>query len=114
MQDIPNRIADVLLELEANLRISGKWEKEQPSESDLTSAEPFCMDTLSFEQWLQWIFLPRMKNTLEETKPLPAKSGILVYAQECLGKGDPSTLGLLQLIKRFDELILLQSSVKRH
>ncbi len=114
MHDIPNRIADVLLEVEANLRISGKWENNQPSERALTSIEPFCMDTLSFEQWLQWIFLPRMKDTLEETRPLPAKSGILIYAKECLVKEDPSTVSLLQLIKRFDELITIQSSVKRH
>ena len=53
MHDIPDRIADVLLQVEAALRTGGKWEAHQPSEAALGSPVPFCMDTLSFEQWLQ-------------------------------------------------------------
>ena len=114
MHDIPNRIADVLLEVEASLRIHGKWDEDKPAASKLNSQIPFCMDTLRFEQWLQWIFLPRMKDTIEETKPLPAKSGIFEYAEDCLHKNDPSTNKLLKLLKRFDDLITIQSSVPRH
>lgn len=114
MHDIPNRIADILLEVEATLRTHGKWDEESPTSHALASAQPFCMDTLSFEQWLQWVFLPRMRSTLEQTGPLPDKSGIFAYAEEYLLKNDPSTNYLLSLIKRFDDLITLQSSAKRH
>ena len=114
MHDIPNRIADVLLEVEATLRTNGKWDENSPDSNALASKQPFCLDTLEFEQWLQWIFLPRMKTTLEETKPLPAKSSIFVYAHECLQKNDPSTGSLLKLIKTFDELIKIQSSARLH
>ncbi|MFB3116783.1 MAG: YqcC family protein [Gammaproteobacteria bacterium] len=114
MHDIQNRIADVLLEVEATLRINGKWDETRPSSSELASEQPFCMDTLAFEQWLQWVFLPRMKNDLEKTKPLPATSSIFVYAQECLHKNDPHTGSLLELIKIFDELIKIQSKVRLH
>ena len=114
MHDIPDRIADVLLEVEATLRINGKWDEISPDSNALASKQPFCMDTLEFEQWLQWIFLPRMKTTLEETEPLPAKSSIFVYAHECLHKNDPSTGSLLKLIKIFDDLIKIQSSAKLH
>ncbi len=114
MHDIPERIADVLLEVEANLRTSGKWEQKQPPESALASAEPFCIDSLKFEQWLQWIFLPRMKQILEEQKPLPAKSGIYMYADVILRRKDVSTNNLLTLIKRFDDLITIQSAARRH
>ena len=111
----PHRIADVLLEVDAVLRTHDKWGESQPNVSVFTSKQPFCiMDTLSFEQWLQWVFLRRMKHTLEHSKPLPAKSGIYVYAEECLRKNDPSTTNLLTLIKRFDDLISIQSSIKRH
>ena len=114
MHDIPNRIADVLLEVEATLRINGKWDESSPDSNALASKQPFCLDTLEFEQWLQWIFLPRMKTTLEEIKPLPAKSSIFVYAHECLHKNDPSTDSLLKLIKSFDDLIKIQAGVVRH
>ena len=114
MHDIPGRIADVLLEVEANLRSSGKWEQKPPDSGDLGSVQPFCIDTLRFEQWLQWIFLPRMKRIIEQQKPLPARSGIYVYAHESLRTSDFSSGSLLKLIKRFDELIAIQSAARRH
>lgn len=114
MHDIPNRIADVLLEVEASLRTCGKWDKSRPAANDLNSTIPFCMDTLKFEQWLQWIFLPRMKDTIEKTKPLPSQSGIFEYAEECLHKDDPATNALLTQLKRFDDLISIQAGVLRH
>lgn len=114
MHDIPERIADVLLEVESTLRTQGKWEQSQPTHKDLASSIPFCMDTLKFEQWLQWVFLPRMKKTIEQIKPLPEKSDIFAYAREYFHKDDPSSDSLLALIKRFDDLINLQSSIKRH
>ncbi len=114
MYDIPQRIADVILEVEANLRTRGKWEKCQPSVSALASDQPFCLDTLKFEQWLQWIFLPRMKYVLEETRPLPARSGIYEYAQDCVPRKDPRASNLLRLIKKFDDLIRIQSGAGWH
>ena len=112
MHDVPNRIADVLLEVEAILRTNGKWDETSPSNDELASEQPFCMDTLAFEQWLQWVLLPRMKITLEEMKPLPAKSSIFVCAKERLKKNDPSRGRLLKLIKTFDELIKTQSKAR--
>jgi len=114
MHDIPSRIADVLLEIESILRAHGLWDNNQPAVNALSSREPFCLDTLRFEQWLQWIFLPRMKQILELGKPLPRKSGIHVYAQEYLQKEDPPTSRLLLHIKRFDDLITIQSAAIRH
>jgi uncharacterized protein YqcC (DUF446 family) len=114
MHDIPDRIADVLLQVEAALRTGGKWEAHQPPEAALGSPVPFCMDTLSFEQWLHWVFLPRMKRILEQRRPLPRKSGILPYAHEYLDKNDPATDALLRQIRRFDELIAIQSAAIRH
>lgn len=114
MHDIPDRIADILLQVEATLRSSGQWDSYKPEYSALSSTQPFCLDTLRFEQWLQWVFLPRMKHTLENTRPLPEKSGIFVYALEYLRKDDPSTNSLLTLMKHFDELISIQSGAARH
>jgi uncharacterized protein YqcC (DUF446 family) len=113
MHDIHSRIADVLLEVEASLRLHGKWDEYEPNSNDLSSTFPFCMDALKFEQWLQWIFLPKMKATIEQTKPLPEQSAIFEYAEECLQKNDPSTDSLLKLLKIFDDLISIQAGVLR-
>ena len=41
------------------------WEKVSPSAAALASDEPFCIDTLTFPQWLQFIFLPTLYRMLE-------------------------------------------------
>lgn len=114
MHDIPHRIAAVLLEVEASLRATGKWGSEKPPASALASAEPFCFDTLSLEQWLQWIFIPRMKHILEHRQPLPKQSAIFEYAQACVPTGDPRAVSLLAQIRRFDELIAIQSGTRKY
>lgn len=114
MHDIPSRIADVLLQVEANLRVTGQWERHRPPPHALRSELPFCMDTLRFEQWLQWIFLPRMKAILEQRQPLPGKSDIHAYAEEALPRNSVPASKLLELVKRFDDLISIQAAAGHH
>ena len=75
-------LADQLLLIERELRVLGMWSSEAPSAEALASQQPFCVDTLDFEAWLQWLFLPRMKQLLEMAGPLPAASGIRPMAEE--------------------------------
>ena len=48
MSNTDHRIADLLLEMEAELRRLGLWETEAPTLESLSSQEPFCIDTLTF------------------------------------------------------------------
>ena len=101
------KIADQLLLIERELRTQGWWGEVEPSVEALSSVEPFSVDTLDFEQWLQWIFLPRMKMIHEQDLPLPNASGIqemaeMVFAQRNLGGKDRQ---LQVLLKEFDLLI---------
>lgn len=105
MPDTPQVIADVILDVEANLRAQGKWVQNQPPAGAMSSQWPFCADTLGLEQWLQWVFLPRLKRILEGQQPLPPESGIYEYAREALPAPDTADKRLLMLLKRFDELI---------
>jgi len=102
------KIADQLLLIERELRLQGLWDDTPPSAEALASVEPFAVDTLEFEQWLQWIFLPRMKMILEQDLPLPSASGIqemaeVVFAGRSMQGRD---LQLQILLKEFDQLIV--------
>lgn len=98
-------IADELLLIERALRQAGEWAQTPPSAEALASVEPFCVDTLGFEQWLQWIFLPRMKVILEQGLALPNASGILAMA-EMVYMHRPGEGGeLMASLRRFDSLI---------
>lgn len=98
-------LADQLLLIERELRVLDLWASSPPDAGALASQEPFCVDTLSFEQWLQWIFLPRMKTILEQGEALPTVSGILAMA-EMVYRGKPQRMaGLLRALEAFDALI---------
>nr|WP_262923658.1 MULTISPECIES: YqcC family protein [Pseudomonas] len=98
-------IADHLLLIERELQVQGWWSAEPPSEQALASVAPFAVDTMSFEQWLQWIFLPRMKFILEHGDPLPNASGILVMAETVFVDRPQESRELRRLLAAFDQLI---------
>jgi uncharacterized protein YqcC (DUF446 family) len=99
------QIAEQLLLIERELRVLGLWKAVPPSDEDLSSREPFCVDTLDFDQWLQWIFLPRMKTILEQDLALPNASGILEMAEMVYASRLGEIRTLLSLLAQFDQLI---------
>jgi uncharacterized protein YqcC (DUF446 family) len=106
MQHSPaHRLADLLLALEAEMRRIGLWESAAPPAAALRSTAPFCYDTLAFEQWLQWVLLPRMKELLENDGYWPARCDIFPLAEQAFAEQETDTDVLLLLIRRLDELI---------
>ena len=98
-------IAEVLIDIEAQLRQLGQWDKVPPGAAALASDEPFCVDTLTLPQWLQFIFLPTLYRMIEEGETLPARSGIAPMAQEYFrGTGLRST-ELEAALQRIDDLL---------
>jgi uncharacterized protein YqcC (DUF446 family) len=98
-------VAEQLLLIERELRLLGWWEAQAPSGQALASQQPFCVDTLAFEQWLQWIFLPRMKQMLEAGAALPSVSGIQPMAEQVYGGQAKKARVLIKLLGEFDQLI---------
>ena len=67
----------LLVELENELRALGWWESQAPAAQALQSQQPFCVDTLEFSQWLQWVFIPRMQSIVLTQQPLPKQCEFL-------------------------------------
>lgn len=98
-------VAEHLLLIERELRQQGWWQAEPPSAEALAGVEPFSVDTLDFDQWLQWVFLPRMKMIIEQDLPLPNASGILAMAEMVYADRAEQSRGLRASLAHFDELI---------
>jgi len=98
------QMADLVLAIEAELRHLDLWETTSPPEHALQSTVPFCFDTLEFTQWLQWVFLPKLRELLETGAELPSNSNIIALAEEVLKPLEQDTRKLFALIQRFDEL----------
>ena len=101
--------ADQLLLIERQLRQLGLWAQQAPSAEALASQQPFCVDSLAFEEWLQWIFLPRLKSLLEANAPLPTASGIAAMAEQVFVGRALEVKGLIAALEEFDRLIGLGS-----
>jgi len=99
-------IAEQLLLIERELRLQGWWDAESPGAEALSSVEPFSVDKLDFHQWLQWVFLVKMKQILEQDLPLPNASGILEMAEMVYADRPQESLGLRDALKKFDQLIV--------
>ncbi|NVK21273.1 MAG: YqcC family protein [Kangiellaceae bacterium] len=79
------------------------WSVHKPSEQALASTMPFAVDTLSLEQWLQFIFLPRMREMLDNEQLPPGPAQIAPIAEEVFKKDDDKH-ELIKLMKKFDEI----------
>ncbi|WP_428820657.1 YqcC family protein [Microbulbifer sp. MCCC 1A16149] len=103
MKSIYPDIATLLLELEAEMRAVELWDAEPPSEEALASTQPFCVDTLTLPQWLQFVFLPRMSQLVELEQPLPGKCGIAPMAEEYFRGTDLPIAGLTRKLLDIDK-----------
>ena len=98
-------IAELLIDIEAELRQLGLWDRLPPSPEALASDQPFSIDTLTLPQWLQFIFLPTIYRMLEEGQPLPQRCGIAPMAEEYF-RGLGMASGVLeQALLQVDELL---------
>lgn len=98
-------VAEVLIDIEAQLRRLGLWDKIPPSRQALASTEPFCIDTLTLPQWLQFVFLPTLYRMLEEEAPLPERCGITPMAEEYFRGAGLATDNLLEALQKVDSLL---------
>ena len=98
-------ILERLIELEQALRLLGWWSSDAPTTSQLGSEMPFCVDTLAFEQWLQFIYIPRLTDLLQRGQPLPGKSGVAEMAEEVLDLEIDTIRSVISVLRQVDELL---------
>ncbi len=98
-------VAEVLMDIEKELRELQLWDYQAPSEEALGSTEPFAVDTLTFPQWLQFIFLPRMYFIIEQSLPLPNNCGIAPMAEQYFSVLNLHSSPLIAHLQRVDGLL---------
>ena len=94
-----------LNDLEVSLRELGLWSEERPHQDALLSAMPFCCDTLEIEQWLQFIFIGRMRELLEQGDKLPTTCNISPYIEGLSAVGKSFHPLLAETIIKIDKII---------
>ena len=89
--------------VEHELRQLGLWSLHPPAADALASTTPFACDVMPLEMWLQWIFLPRMREIVRlGVRPLAA-CHIHAYAAHVFVVHGVLAKPLVRAIRGFDE-----------
>jgi uncharacterized protein YqcC (DUF446 family) len=94
-------------EIESEMKRIGLWQNEPLHEEQYDFRGAFGMDTMAFNQWLQFIFIPRVREIIAQGGEFPSKSEVGAQAfREFIAypsSGD-NTEKLVSLLNEFDAL----------
>jgi uncharacterized protein YqcC (DUF446 family) len=99
------QILSLLMEIEREMRALDLWSQQMPAPEALMSQQPFCVDTLNFHEWVQWLLLPRLEHMVLERIPLPETCAVAPMAEEIYRQMDADTDRLLELIEQLDKAV---------
>lgn len=87
--------------IEEAMKMAQLWQTTPPTPEALASVQPFCCDTLAFEQWVQWVLLSRLRALIEGKLPLPTNAAIAPMAEE-VWCGQPRFESVTALLRKLD------------
>ena len=102
-------VVQALNELEQRLGKLGVPAGDRPTPEALASTMPFCYDTMDVEAWLQFIFLGRMRELLEQGDPLPESCAITPYLEMLRASGRSVDPEICDCVGELDRLITGES-----
>ncbi|WP_409240825.1 YqcC family protein [Mergibacter septicus] len=85
---INKRLLLLLEQLEATMQRLDIWQIDSPSFDALSSTQPFALDHLTATEWLQWIFIPKLRGLATQKQPLPSKIAVTPYLEEACKERD--------------------------
>ncbi|AOM42956.1 YqcC family protein [Xenorhabdus hominickii] len=103
---IENQILNKLQLIEATMKTIDIWQSYPPKPEAFESTEPFSIDTMSADEWLQWVLIPRMRALIEQNACLPAAFTIAPYFEEVYKEQIERYLPLLGHLKALDNLFI--------
>jgi uncharacterized protein YqcC (DUF446 family) len=90
-------------EIEAEMKKIGIWQAGPIAPEKLKCKKAFCMDTMSFEEWLQYVLVPRVRSIIAEKGEWPKGSAVGVMAIRNFDGFDEAGR-LAELLNEFDRL----------
>jgi uncharacterized protein YqcC (DUF446 family) len=106
VQGLYRDVTDRLLQLEQEMQRLQLWSAKPPDPLALASQQPFCVDTLSLPEWLQHVFLPTLRNSIERGCALPEKCQVApmaeMYCQQLRLQQDIDGANLIAILEGID------------
>lgn len=102
--DIYNLATNKASEIESELRRLNRWSADPLPSEKFKDMGAFGSNTMVFEQWLQFVLIPRIHAIAEEKGEFPNNSMLAPYAIRVFD-GDPEAGNLHDLLYELDKLI---------
>lgn len=93
-----------LQQLTQALQMAHIWSEHAPSRNAMASTAPFACDLMPLEQWLQFIFIPRMQWLIDQQQPLPTQIAIAPMAEH-VWQAQPDLRPLIKILTELDLLL---------
>ncbi len=101
------QVESTLHSLHQALINADKWSTEKIGAEALSSQQPFCLDTMNFSEWLQFVFIPKIQALIHAQEALPCflkDQGLAPMAREFYS-GSEADRRILAVICQIDELL---------
>ncbi len=104
-----NLLLEQLQQIETELQSINFWSPEPSPVDPKECTEAFCADKMRFHQWLQYIFLPSARNSVEtDTLPSSSMVGVKAMREYDYMSVVEKALPLVSLLSQFDALVSSQ------
>jgi uncharacterized protein YqcC (DUF446 family) len=103
--DVYESLTDMLDQLQQALQGLNEWSDKTPSPEALSSVQPFCYDTLRFPEWLQFVFIVRMRQIIAGRQSLPGACGIAPMVEEHFKSSRKDISELLRILETIDQIL---------
>ncbi len=101
------RIRMKIYEIEAEMKRIGMWSGTPLPKEAFKDMGAFGMNTMTFGQWLQFVFIPNVRKLLETNGPWPDQSRVGVMAVREFD-GIPEAVRLIELLTEFDGIFEIE------
>jgi uncharacterized protein YqcC (DUF446 family) len=87
----------------AEMRRISMWDIPKVTTDQLKDMGAFGCNTMAFEQWLRWVFVPQVETLIKDNGPWPSTSDVGVFAIKNFDGNDKAS-ELVTLLCEFDGL----------
>jgi len=87
--------------IESEMKRVGLWQEEPLEPERLEFTRAFAGDTMAFQQWLQFIFVPRVREIVAARGTFPSQSQVAARAVREFDGFDEAS-DLVRLLSEFD------------
>ena len=99
------RIGEIADEIEAELRRLGWWQVDPPSEDAVLAGGAFGLRSVAFPQWLQVIFVKRLRQVAAGEMDMPQSSEVSTMAYREFDGYSQDVDHLMDLLYEVDRIV---------